>query len=145
LKRETDIVTQGYFSHDSPIGNKAWPFIKESGYDYNSAGENLGMDFTDSTKLYQAWANSPTHRANLINGKYRDMGIAILPGKTNGRNTYYVVQLFGEPKQTSQALIPTSNSSPASPTLETLFRKKPIQRNPLPSDKKYAFKLKRTA
>jgi uncharacterized protein YkwD len=136
LKRANDMVTQGYFSHVSPTGNRAWPFIQESGYQFTSAGENLAKDFKNTNDLYKALLNSPTHKANLTNGKYTDMGIAILPATVNGKKTYYVVQLFGEPKsQSPQAFAPTVTQPTPVPAA-----KKPIQRKPLPTDKRYAFK-----
>ena len=136
LRRATDMATQGYFSHNSPTGKNAWPFIQESGYAYNSAGENLGIDFTDTGKLYNAWASSPTHKANLTNNKYKDMGVAIVPGKKDGRDTYYVVQLFGEPQPPKVVPKPVAKAAPK----KKLPVPKPIQRKPLPSDKRYAFK-----
>jgi uncharacterized protein YkwD len=97
LMRGTDIVTQGYWSHVSPTGNRAWPFIQESGYKYNWTGENLARGFTDAQSIYNAWINSPTHKANLSNPAYRDMGIAIVRGTQDGKPSYYVIQLFGSP------------------------------------------------
>ena len=38
---------------------------------------------------------SPTHRENLLNSRYQDMGLAIVDGKLGGRETTLVVQMFG--------------------------------------------------
>jgi len=144
LKRANDMITQGYFSHVSPSGSRAWPFIQESGYQFNSAGENLARDFKNSDDLYKALLNSPTHKANLTNSKYKDVGIAVLPATVNGKQTYYVVQLFGEPQlPKAKGFTPKPVSQPTpKPTniAPKLILKKPMQRKPLPTDKRYAFK-----
>jgi hypothetical protein len=90
-----DIITYDYFSHQSPTGITPWYWFKKAGYSYQAAGENLGIGFLDSEEIYQAWDNSPSHRANLLNPKYQDIGIAVLKGDFEGNETTLVVQLFG--------------------------------------------------
>jgi len=92
-----DIITYDYFSHQSPTGITPWYWFKKAGYNYQIAGENLGIGFLDSEEIYQAWNDSPSHRANLLNPKYQDIGIAVLKGDFNGNETTLVVQLFGSP------------------------------------------------
>jgi hypothetical protein len=41
--------------------------------------------------------NSPTHRANIVNQKYKEIGIAVIDGQLNGVETTLVVQFFGTP------------------------------------------------
>lgn len=92
-----DIITYDYFSHQSPTGITSWYWFKKAGYNYQVAGENLGIGFLDSEEIYQAWDDSPSHRANLINPKYQDIGIAVLKADFEGNETTVVVQLFGSP------------------------------------------------
>lgn len=77
-----------------------WWFFKEAGYDYLYAGENLAKDFADSESVLVAWMNSPTHRDNILNGKYREIGIAVVDGVLNGEETTIVVQMFGTTSKT---------------------------------------------
>lgn len=97
-----DMITQDYFAHQSPEGKSPWYWIKSANYDYQYAGENLAIGFLDSEEVYQAWNNSPSHKANLFNPNYQDIGITVLKGDFQGNETYVVVQLFGAPK-TKQA------------------------------------------
>ena len=92
-----DIITYDYFSHQSPTGITPWYWFNEAGYNYQIAGENLGIGFLDSEEIYQAWDDSPSHRANLLNPKYQDIGIAVLKADFEGNETTVVVQLFGSP------------------------------------------------
>ena len=91
-----DMVKNGYFDHNSPGGTKPWYWFDQSGYDYKYAGENLAIGFTDSGAVNNAWIASPTHRANILNRNYREIGIAILNTYFQGSPAVIVVQLFGD-------------------------------------------------
>lgn len=92
------MLDEGYFGHDSPSGVTPWFWFKTAGYDYHYAGENLGIGFLDSKEIHQAWNDSPTHKENLLNPDYKEIGIAILRGKFEGQDNTVVVQLFGSQK-----------------------------------------------
>ncbi len=95
MRKAEDMLTNNYFSHTSPAGITPWKWIEDADYDYNYAGENLAMDFTSAEKMNDAWLTSPTHRANILNEKYKDIGVAVKEGVINGRATIVVVQMFG--------------------------------------------------
>lgn len=95
--KANDMATRGYFSHNDPEGREPWHWIDEAGYAYASAGENLAVHFSDSQEVEQAWLDSPTHRANLLDGRYVHVGIATAQGTYQGRTTTFVVQFFGAP------------------------------------------------
>jgi len=94
-KKAEDMAANGYFAHFSPEGRAPWDFIKEAGYNFSYAGENLAIDFSDSVDVYQAWMDSPSHRANILNRNFKDIGIATAKGVYQGRDTTFVVQMFG--------------------------------------------------
>lgn len=85
----------GYFAHTSPKGESPWEWFKRANYVYTYAGENLAMDFSDAEEVVQAWMESLKHRENILNPKYRDIGIAVTTGTINGRTVTLVVQHFG--------------------------------------------------
>ena len=86
-----------YFSHFSPKGVSPWHWFNQTGYVYAHAGENLAIHFTDSSEVVEAWMDSPTHRENIVNGMYTEIGVGTAKGKFDGYDTVYVVQLFGAP------------------------------------------------
>lgn len=94
------MAENGYFSHNSPDGKTPWYWFAQAGYKYASAGENLAINFTDSYDVNTAWMNSPGHRANILNGKFTEIGIATAEGMYQGRPTVFVVQTFGRPAPT---------------------------------------------
>jgi hypothetical protein len=93
-----DMLQKGYFSHNSPDGISPWYWFKKTGYDFKLAGENLAIGFLDSEEVIDGWYASPSHRANLLNPNYQDIGIAVLKGNFQGNETTLVVQLFGAQK-----------------------------------------------
>ncbi|MFA6285655.1 MAG: CAP domain-containing protein [Parcubacteria group bacterium] len=99
-----DMVAKNYFSHTSPEGVTPWKWIDGENYDYGYAGENLAMDFQSAEKMEDAWMKSPTHRANILNEKYKDIGVAVKAGSINGSETILVVVMFGSGDKGSAAI-----------------------------------------
>lgn len=86
-----------YFAHYSPTGVSPWYWFAQVNYSFVHAGENLAIHFSDTGELVDAWMNSPTHRDNIMNGNYREIGVGTAEGMYDGYPTVYVVQLFGTP------------------------------------------------
>ncbi|MCA9363038.1 CAP domain-containing protein [Candidatus Kaiserbacteria bacterium] len=107
------MAKEGYFSHYSPDGVSPWYWFNEAGYVYAHAGENLAVHFTDSAEVVEAWMKSPTHRQNIVNGVYTEIGVGTAKGKYEGYNTVFVVQLFGTP-----AVKPVIESTVSVPEIE---------------------------
>lgn len=94
-----DMAQKGYFAHTSPDGITPWSWFKKAGYRYRYAGENLAVYFSDSWDVHTAWMDSTGHRANILNEKFTEIGIAAAKGIYQGRETIFVVQLFGKPQE----------------------------------------------
>jgi uncharacterized protein YkwD len=120
LKAE-DMAANGYFAHFGPDGSAPWDWIGKTGYQYAYAGENLAVDFTDSDDVDRAWMKSPTHRANILNARFTEIGIATASGTYKGKETVFVVQMFGTPKVVSQhdalAQVPSPSPVAAAPVV----------------------------
>ena len=104
-KKAMNMINQDYFAHTSPDGLTPWYWLTKVGYKYTTAGENLAKGFTESIYVNNAWMNSPTHRANILNKNYQDIGIAVLKGTINGKETTIAVQFFGKVAQTKTVAI----------------------------------------
>jgi uncharacterized protein YkwD len=93
-----DLFTKQYFEHESPSGVGPSDLAKQNGYDYIVIGENLALGNFDGDKaLVDAWMASPGHRANILNTRYHEIGIAVGQGVFEGKNTWIAVQEFGLP------------------------------------------------
>lgn len=99
LLKAQDILAKDYFSHQSPEGISPWHWFKSAGYNYQFAGENLAIGFLDSAEVHQAWLDSASHRANLFNSNYKEVGVAVVRGEFQNNQTAVVVQLFGDPEK----------------------------------------------
>lgn len=115
-----DMAAKGYFAHVSPDGKNSWHWFSQAGYTFIYAGENLAVDFSDSADVERAWMNSPTHRANILDGHFTEIGIATAQGSFQGRSTTFVVQMFGTPAPSAAPLKIRTASSPSEPIAPAL-------------------------
>ena len=107
--KANDMLLKNYWAHNSPDGRTPWEFLKEAGYNYVYAGENLARGFNTSLDVTNGWMASPTHRANVLSPNYSDVGFAVVTGNLNGEETVLVVEEFGN--RTLAALPPPSEKS----------------------------------
>lgn len=93
-----DMARRGYFSHTGPGGEEPWAWFDRAGYEFSHAGENLAINFVDSEDVVRAWMRSETHKQNILNGSFSEIGIGVAKGEYEGRDAIFVVQFFGTPK-----------------------------------------------
>jgi hypothetical protein len=121
IAKANHMFGNNYWAHIAPDGTTPWVFIKNAGYRYAVAGENLARDFDTTGAMVNAWMDSPTHRENIVNPKYTEIGIAVVNGTLEGIETTLVVQMFGQPTQTmaqtSQAAATTDAPAPTTAQL----------------------------
>jgi hypothetical protein len=92
-----DMATLSYFAHTSPLGKTPWYWLEQAGYQYQYAGENLAINFSDSKDVTDAWMESPTHRANIVKGNYTEIGTGVATGMYEGHETIFVAQVYANP------------------------------------------------
>jgi uncharacterized protein YkwD len=113
--KAADMFAQNYWAHTSPEGKQFFTFIQEAGYSYSIAGENLAKNFSTSDGVVTAWMNSASHRANLLNGSFVDVGYAVMNGNLLGEDVTLVVAEYGAPKAApapAPAPAPTQSTTP---------------------------------
>ena len=72
------VATCKQFSH-TPCGAALTSDVQAAGYRYSTFGENLfagTWGHYSARDVVDAWLNSPPHRANMLNGRFRDFGAA---------------------------------------------------------------------
>ena len=93
-----DMFSKQYFEHISPEGKTVADLVKALDYKFQVVGENLALGIFNSDKaLVQAWMNSPTHRANILNPKYTEMGASVGISEYKGQKQWMAVQHFAKP------------------------------------------------
>ena len=88
-----DMVTNNYFSHQSPTYGSPFDMLKSFKISYKSAGENIAAN-SSNTGAVNAWMNSSGHRANILSSNYNYTGIGIVSSPRYGK--IYVQQFIGK-------------------------------------------------
>ena len=102
----TSMAKKGYFSHDSANGSsfsqRLAYFYPARGYRSWSVGENLlwGSPDVGAVRALRLWLASPPHRANLLNPRWREVGLSAVhstsaPGVYHNAPTTIVTADFG--------------------------------------------------
>jgi hypothetical protein len=108
--KANDMAARNYWSHNTPDGRTPWSFITTAGYHYQMAGENLAYGFNNAADTVSGWMNSPTHRANILNQNYKDVGFGVAQAASyqgHGPTTIIVAE-YGSP---TGAIIATSGGT----------------------------------
>jgi uncharacterized protein YkwD len=92
LEHSRDMVSHHYFAHMTPAGITPSERMRATGYLTSTrpwtVGENLEwgtQHFSSPEGAVNAWMHSPEHRANILSGSYREIGIGIAVGSPRGR------------------------------------------------------------
>lgn len=101
-----EMAADGYFEHSSADGTVFWKRIQRwygsGGFGYWSVGENLLWSSPDvsAADALQLWMHSPEHRANILNPRWREIGVSAVhvdsaPGTYNGLPVTIITTDFG--------------------------------------------------
>lgn len=88
-----DMVNNNYFSHTSPTYGSPFDMMKSFKISYNTAGENIAGNSSNSDAV-TAWMNSSGHRANILNSSFNQTGIGVVKGSKYGK--IYVQMFIGK-------------------------------------------------
>lgn len=107
------------WSHYCPEGTTPWEYFESEGYAYIFAGENLAEGFYENSSVMTAWMNSETHKANILNPNFTEIGFGFARGNFQGNsNNTVVVVHFGKPlQQDGQEFVSDQLSTIPQPTI----------------------------
>lgn len=114
--KANDMISRNYWSHNTPDGQEPWIFVSNAGYKYLRAGENLAYGFGTSDDTIMGWMNSTTHRDNMLDGAFTDVGFGFANGQNfndSGPETV-VVAMYGKP----QVLAASNQPVTATPAIQ---------------------------
>jgi hypothetical protein len=92
-RHATDMAARGEMTHKGGDGSTAIVRIKDTGYPYRRAGENIAAGCFTTDALMQGWMDSPPHKRNIL-GSYSQIGVACATAE-NGKRYWCVT--FGLP------------------------------------------------
>lgn len=107
-----DMLQNNYFAHTSPKGITPWIWFEKEGYDYKFAGENLAINFSSAEAQQKAWMESETHRKNILDTNFSEVGIAVKKGFINGKLATITVQEFGTQLAYAEGIKAEGNAAP---------------------------------
>ena len=92
-RHSDDMVASNLFSHSSSNGGRLAGRVRSAGYLSGArswvVGENIGWaqsSLASPASMVRMWMNSPGHRANILRGAFRDIGIGIVYGTPVGED-----------------------------------------------------------
>ena len=74
--RVGDMMRKRYFDHVSPDGLNPFTWVAKHGYRYSIVGENLAVGYPNAERVVAGWMSSPGHRANILQSRFDEIGIA---------------------------------------------------------------------
>ncbi|MCG7870805.1 MAG: CAP domain-containing protein [Candidatus Thiodiazotropha lotti] len=86
------MADNNYFSHTGQDGSTPGDRITAAGYNWRTYGENIAAGYRDAETVMDGWLTSPGHCANLMNSRFRDIGVGVVNG--NGSYGIYWTQNF---------------------------------------------------
>lgn len=85
-----DMIRRDYFSHYTKgSGLDPGQRLDRIGYNWRTYGENIAYGTGsrgEPDNIMNDWMNSDGHRANILNGKFHEIGIGEVTGEFNGYN-----------------------------------------------------------
>jgi len=91
-----DMATRKYFEHRGSDGSEPKERVRRAGYESRLTGENIALGPESAEEVVAGWLHSPGHCANIMDARFRDVGVGVATGTKRGQ--IYWVQDFGSPR-----------------------------------------------
>jgi uncharacterized protein YkwD len=91
-----DMAKRKFFEHQGSDGTQPRDRVLRAGYHSRLTGENIAFGPESAEEVVAGWLHSPGHCANIMDGRFRDIGVGLATGPKRGQ--IYWVQDFGAPR-----------------------------------------------
>ena len=91
-----DMAKKKFFEHEGSDGSQPRDRVARAGYKSVLTGENIALGPESAEEVVAGWLASPGHCANIMEPRFRDIGVGLATGKKRGQ--IYWVQNFGAPR-----------------------------------------------
>jgi len=91
-----DMVRKKFFDHRGSNGSQPKDRVLRAGYEPRLSGENIALGPESAEEVVAGWLDSPGHCANIMDPRFREIGVGLAVGKKRGQ--VYWVQTFGAPR-----------------------------------------------
>jgi uncharacterized protein YkwD len=86
-----EMINKDYFSHFSYNGENVGKRLERFGYNRSIYAENIGGGsgtFGTAGSTFRRWMNSPSHKGNILDGRFRPVGVGTYTGLYRGTQGY---------------------------------------------------------
>jgi uncharacterized protein YkwD len=92
-----DMGRRGFFAHDNPDGEGPGARVEQTGYRYQSVGENIAAGYETPEEVMQGWIDSPGHCLNIMRSNWTELGVGYAARDGSQYYTYWT-QKFARPR-----------------------------------------------
>ncbi|MEM8529931.1 MAG: CAP domain-containing protein [Chloroflexota bacterium] len=92
-----DMAANNFMSHTGSNGSSPWDRMREAGYEYSRAAENVAAGYRTAESVVDGWMNSSGHRRNILNCGLTEIGVGYETNSDSDYGTYWT-QKFGTPR-----------------------------------------------
>jgi len=124
------MVAQRFFSHDAPDGTDLGDRLRASGYLNELSGWSIGENIAYGTGSYatassivKMWMESPGHRANILSGRFRAIGMGIAMGNPRSSSGATYTTDFGSTVRSAGSATAPGSAPTSRPAPQTAPRK----------------------
>lgn len=75
-----DQADMGKMTHTGSDGSSVGKRVTRAGYTWSKVGENVASGTTSPERAMQLWMNSDTHRHNILNCAFENIGVGLVDG-----------------------------------------------------------------
>jgi uncharacterized protein YkwD len=72
-----DMAVRNYYAHETPEGIDPGTRMVTAGYQWQMMGENIYRSPWTPRDAMEGWMNSPGHRDNILDCRFRDTGVGV--------------------------------------------------------------------
>jgi uncharacterized protein YkwD len=107
-----EMVEKDYFSHYSDDGEGVGARLRRFGYDWSVCGENLAGGYGnpgEPDSIFELWTNSSHHRANILDRRFRQVGVGTYTSIYKGIEEYtmYTVDFGSQTPENAHVMLPS--------------------------------------
>ena len=92
-----DMAARDDLQHEDPDGSTPADRVRRSGYGARLVGENIASGVPSADEVVQGWLSSPGHCANIMDGRFTEMGIGYVAAP-RASGAIYWAQLLAQPR-----------------------------------------------
>jgi uncharacterized protein YkwD len=79
-----DMARRRFFEHRGSDGSEPRDRVRRAGYQSRLTGENIALGPESAEEVVAGWLDSPGHCANIMEPRFRDIGVGLAVGQNRG-------------------------------------------------------------